>query len=462
MSKHSDLTLTQLSENVGYGRVSTREQAENSAALDQQLSRLENSGCSTILFDVVSGRQAARRDLNLLTQGIKEGIVKRVTVTRLARLSRSLVQLRTLRDLFEKHNVTFIILDESIDTSTASGKLQFNLMAAIAENYSDELSERIQKGKEYFRKQRRASHPVFGYTVVDFRHELDHELLPCGLSKKDFALYLIRSYLEKKSLQKVLSDCNDKYGWCPFANSGSFSRWLKNPVLQGDLVYFYKSKNPQVIRDTHDPLISRDTANQIFEQIAHNTRARGWGAVKSARRPLSGLIRCADCGGGCIVNTGGAQHRYTYYQCHNARYNKCDNHRGTRADFIEEALIKALCEKAEVLSRRVANNLNTNIKSEPPEVANLLNQLRALEALPFNEAIEQAKVSIQEQISNLRLEQDTPTRISSETMDALIVAGQDPKFWANLSDPTKRQFYHNLVNRIVVRGQDVFDISLKL
>ena len=118
-----------------------------------------------MLADVESGcegRESDRPNFQKLMLWVRAGIVERVIVTRLDRLSRSLSTLRKTLDEFRQAECTLIALDDNIDLSTAAGKFHVDMLGALAEMESDRLSERISRGKEYFRKEKRASHPPFG------------------------------------------------------------------------------------------------------------------------------------------------------------------------------------------------------------------------------------------------------------------------------------------------------------
>lgn len=154
---------------VGYARVSSREQAENGHALEQQIARLSGCNCTEILCDVDSGRDDDRPEFNRLISLVRNSSINRVIVTRLDRLTRSLPTLRKMLDLFQQTGVDLVALDDAIDMSTAAGKFHLNMLGALAEMESDRLAERIRHGKEHFRKQKRASHAPFAYRIENFK-----------------------------------------------------------------------------------------------------------------------------------------------------------------------------------------------------------------------------------------------------------------------------------------------------
>lgn len=69
-----------------------------------------------------------------------------------SRLDRSTLHLCTIADTLQRKNVALQVLDQNIDTSDATGRLLFNMLAAIAEFGTELRSERqldgINKAKE--------------------------------------------------------------------------------------------------------------------------------------------------------------------------------------------------------------------------------------------------------------------------------------------------------------------------
>ncbi len=68
-------------------------------------------------------------------------------VTKLDRLSRSVVDLSNIIQLLEEKKVDVVVMDQGIDTTTIYGKLQFNILAAIGEFERGLISERSLEGR---------------------------------------------------------------------------------------------------------------------------------------------------------------------------------------------------------------------------------------------------------------------------------------------------------------------------
>ena len=124
---------------IGYARVSTLEQEE---AL--QHDALLAAGCQRVFVDKASGKLEHRPALDAMFNQLRPGYS--VTVWRLDRLGRSLRHLVDTVAHLEARGVAFRSLTESIDTSTAGGKLTFHLFGALAEFEKDLIRERTMAG----------------------------------------------------------------------------------------------------------------------------------------------------------------------------------------------------------------------------------------------------------------------------------------------------------------------------
>lgn len=128
-----------MGELVGYIRVSTVEQST-----DLQRLALEEAGCSRIFEDTASGTRSDRPQLLAALDYLRQDDV--LMVWRLDRLGRSLKHLiETVGDL-EERGVGFKSVHESIDTTTSTGRLIFNIFGALAEFERDLIVDRTKAG----------------------------------------------------------------------------------------------------------------------------------------------------------------------------------------------------------------------------------------------------------------------------------------------------------------------------
>ena len=124
---------------IGYGRVSTRDQNP-----DAQHDALTAAGCDQVFIDKASGKLARRPELDraLLVARADDQLV----VTKLDRLGRSLEHLIDLSKDLQARGVNLVVLDQGIDTSTAIGRMFFQILGAIAEFEHALMSERTMDG----------------------------------------------------------------------------------------------------------------------------------------------------------------------------------------------------------------------------------------------------------------------------------------------------------------------------
>lgn len=92
--------------------------------------------------DGYSGKRSDRPQFNLLLNDIKDGKIGELICYSISRIGRSVKNLIQVLEFFEKHNVHFISISEAIDMKSATGKLVFQVLAAIGEFESDIASER--------------------------------------------------------------------------------------------------------------------------------------------------------------------------------------------------------------------------------------------------------------------------------------------------------------------------------
>ena len=124
---------------IGYARISTHEQN-----LDLQLDALEKAGCEKVFTDRVSGAAEVRPGIDKAISFLRAGDV--LVVWRLDRLGRSLKNLIELINTLDSKGIGFRSLQESIDTTTAGGKLVFHIFGALAEFERGLIRERTKAG----------------------------------------------------------------------------------------------------------------------------------------------------------------------------------------------------------------------------------------------------------------------------------------------------------------------------
>ena len=125
---------------IGYARVSTIDQS-----LDLQNDGLEKAGCKKIFTDHgVSGAKTERPGLDKALDQIRKGDT--LVIWKLDRLGRSLSHLLSIIEGLKKKGAHFASIQDAFDTSTASGKMVFSVIGAMAEYEKNLTRERTMAG----------------------------------------------------------------------------------------------------------------------------------------------------------------------------------------------------------------------------------------------------------------------------------------------------------------------------
>lgn len=131
-----------------YCRVSTEYQADEGHSLEAQAAKLKQSAVDRdipvveiITDDGRSGKTLKRPGLMRAFQMLQKDEADTLIVTKLDRLTRSLIDLQhCIYNVFDKY--TLISLGDSIDTSTANGRLMINLLGSVLQWEREAIQER--------------------------------------------------------------------------------------------------------------------------------------------------------------------------------------------------------------------------------------------------------------------------------------------------------------------------------
>lgn len=457
---------------IGYARVSSVEQAQNSHALEQQIQRLKDASPHQIevLSDTQSGTSLkGRTSFQSLLTRIKEQKVDEVIVTRLDRIARSVVHLREFAQLCCDRNTNLKILDQNIDLSTPHGRLMLNVLGSVAEWEVDLLKQRVNHGIKHTIENKRAFANVpFGYTKVNETPSPDLELYKdTEKTRFEIAREIIDTFLRVGTIRGTCRELEKVYGIrdpnLPKWHRGEFPRyvglryWLCNPILRGHLGYYYRSRDKEtiVIPNNHEPLMSFSEWQEIQKNLSIVEKKRG---KNNDPLPLAGLVYCGKCGSKCKVfqhtktSKAGKRiiHRW-YCSAHFLPTPTCSGAKGVRNTFLEDYTIKSLIEQAHHLTNKLTLNAIPVTTPESEELKEAKHTLSMLEPLPNNPYIEETKEKLRQQIDYLQQQNLNVDRNQKSLKEELLQTTIDPGFWEYLknTDDLKRIF-RRFINKITV------------
>ena len=169
---------------IGYARVSSVGQS-----LDVQLDKLKD--CDKLFKEKRTGTSSKRSRLKACLEYVREGDT--LVVTRLDRLARSTLHLCQLAEQLQEKQVNLKVIDQSIDTSDATGRLLFNMLGAIAQFETEIRAERQMDGIRNAKAN--------GVHIGRRKHLTENEQVELQQKRQDG--FLIKTLMEEYSLSKA-------------------------------------------------------------------------------------------------------------------------------------------------------------------------------------------------------------------------------------------------------------------
>lgn len=333
-----------------YCRVSTDEQAKEGVSLEEQRTRL-NAYCRAMgwsveivefIDDGYSAKNMDRPALQRLLKEIKDGAISKLMVTKLDRLSRRLLDLLTLIELFHKHHVTFVSTSEAFDTDTPAGRLTLQVLGAVAEFERERIRERV------FENMLHAAKSGKWLTQSPYGYRLAAKELVIYEPEAEIVRRVFRMFLEEGlgffTIAKRLNEENIPSRHHKQWSIRSIKLMLTNPAYVGTLVWnrIDGSKKQRQVKDeeewvvipnAHPAMIEREQWEQVQKRLENTVHMPP--RAKTSPHLLGGFLRCGLCGSAMAIGWSGWPKRNRVYRC-SAYTNKgiCQS-KPYRADDVE-------------------------------------------------------------------------------------------------------------------------------
>lgn len=157
MRKSNEIETIQQDRNLRvilYVRVSTRDQ-DLGLQKDKLSDYCKLRGWEPVrLFeDKASGKDTDRPGFKDMLKAITMGDIDAIVIYKLDRIGRSLRDLLHILEHLKENGIALVSLTDSIDTTSAQGRLFFNITAAFAEYERELIKDRCDSGKERAREQ---------------------------------------------------------------------------------------------------------------------------------------------------------------------------------------------------------------------------------------------------------------------------------------------------------------------
>lgn len=208
-----------------YVRGSSDEQALTGVSLDAQETRIR-SYCAAMGWPVSevirdageSAKSLKRPGIGKILAAVRRGEVERVVILKLDRATRSTRDLADLLDLFAKYDTALVSVSESLDTSSASGRLVVNMLGVVAQWEREAIAERTSAALTY----KRQSRQVYGTTPFGYSRD-GETLVPCDSEQAALAeaVRMDRAGASFREIGRMLTarGCTPKRGKSWYASS---------------------------------------------------------------------------------------------------------------------------------------------------------------------------------------------------------------------------------------------------
>jgi DNA invertase Pin-like site-specific DNA recombinase len=262
-----------------------------------------------------SGGNIDRPGLKQLMGLVDRGEVDIIVVYKIDRLTRSLMDFAKLAEEFEKHDVSFVSITQSLNTKDSMGRLMLNVLLSFAQFERELTGERI-RDKFAASKNRGMfmGGPVpLGYDLKD--RQLIVNPAEAETVRKIFDLYLelgivrlVEEELRRLGLRtkSYIARSGKQMGGQPFAR-GHLYKILGNPLYVGDI-----SHKGERHKGLHDAIVDTVIWDRVQAMLGDNTQGKRQRANAKESSLLAGLL--VDEFGNKLTAThavkGGRRYRY--------------------------------------------------------------------------------------------------------------------------------------------------------
>ena len=464
---------------------------------------LKGGNCKEYKDKGYSGKNTERPQFQQLMRDIESGLVRKVVVYKLDRISRSILDFAKMMDFFQKYEVEFVSSTEKFDTSTPMGRAMLNICIVFAQLERETIQKRVQDAW-YSRCQR--GFKMGGKTPYGFRTEpyvmdgvrtkkLVIEPTEAAFVRQMYEMYADPQVSLHDITKKLTADGMRTYHGRPLSRA-TLSVILRNPIYvmaDLDIYEFYKSQGTDIYNDATDfagtngcylyqgrdvqerknkhlkdqilvlapseGLVSSDTWLRCRKKLMANKTFQGGRKAKNTW--LAGKVKCGRCGYALmsVGNPTGVQ----YLRCSKRADSKsCDGCGTLRTReferFLYGEMVKKLSEFQTLTAKRETVNpkltaLNMELARVEDEIEKLLNTLTGANAVLLSyanskiEELDTRRQTLTKEIAALSAEAMSPEQI--ERLSVYL------NQWEEIDFEDRRQVADGLISQIRATDEHV-------
>ena len=454
-----------------------------------------------------SGKNTDRPKFQELVRDIEQGLISKVVVYKLDRISRSIIDFARMMELFGRYNVEFVSATEKFDTSTPMGRAMLNICIVFAQLERETIQMRVIDS--YY------SRCIKGFHMSG-RAPYGYKLTPTVINGVRANMYAIDPEAAKRV--KLMFDmyaepqisfgdivrhlATDGTGGKEFSRV-TLAQLLKNPVyVQSDLdVYeFFKSQGTNIVNDAadyaglngcflfqgrdvgeskrcslkdqilvvapHEGIVSSETWLACRKKLMNNTTFKS--GRKAAITWTAGKVKCGRCGSGLTCLRSPLD--VLYLRCRRRADRKsCEGCGKLHVAEVERVIYAEMCRKMEEFQTLTDDNpskpnpkltaLHVELTQTEAEIDKLLTTLTGANAVLISyangkiEELDAKRQSLTKAIADMTVDSLNSKQIQ-QISDYL-------KNWDNVSVEEKRSILAEMVTKVRMTSES-FHIEWKI
>ena len=468
-----------------YIRVSTEDQATEGFSINAQKEKLTKYAeindwqiLDYYIDDGISGKNIKDRpEITRMLNDIKKRKIKNVLVYKLDRLTRSLLNLMELINLFETYDCSLNSHTEKLDTSNAVGRMFVKILGTFAEFERENLAERVSFGYEQKTKEGNYTNTngVYGYDYIAGVGELKVNEREALLVNKIYDLYLSNNSM--LSISKMLNDEG-----VPTKRGGKWAQStirsiLTNPLYIGKVRYGVGSKNKHkafvVDNVKHLPIVNVKKYDNVQKLMKKRSELK-------ARRYSSNdtyyfhVLKCGCCGGKMHARQQKKNNKqYITYACNGRQSGNC-----LALGFSHQKMEKAFTDYLKKLQNLLpydsvfVNEENKTFFKNKQLITRALKKYKLKESetrnlflegsLPFDEykvLMKKIESKLKELENEFKKSEENFKAKEMPVDDAKKIIGNIELNWKHLNNKERKTFLERFVNFIEVK-KDIKEVKI--
>lgn len=290
----------------------------------------------------ITGTSDNRADFQRMIEDSNKKTFEAVLVYQLDRFARNRYDSAIYKNKLKKNGVRVLSARENI-SDDASGVLMEAVLEGMAEYYSVELGQKVERGMKINASKHLyiGGYITLGFKILDKKYTIDDETAPITLNAykmydNDHTIIEIQEYVNNQlKLLDRRYENGKKKGQLVQYSKGSIRNLLADKRCMG--TYIYKdTETPDVI----PKIVDVDLFNRVQERLEKNKHSPS--RLKTTNDYiLTTKLFCGHCKDMMVgvCGTSRTEKRYAYYSCNKSRKKLC-NKKNVPKQYIEDLVVE--------------------------------------------------------------------------------------------------------------------------